>query len=63
MSTEQNKAIVRRFVEESLNARSSDFVDDFRSRLRQPHGPWGTRGLQTILYHDTLGLPRSQDGI
>ena len=28
MSTEQNKAVVRRFVEESLNAMNSDFVDE-----------------------------------
>ena len=28
MSTEQNKAVVRRFVEESLNAMNSDLVDD-----------------------------------
>jgi predicted SnoaL-like aldol condensation-catalyzing enzyme len=28
MSTEQNKAVVRRFVEESLNAMNSNFVDE-----------------------------------
>ena len=28
MSTEQNKAVVRRFVESSLNAMNSDFVDE-----------------------------------
>ena len=28
MSTEQNKAVVRRFVEASLNAMNSDFVDE-----------------------------------
>jgi len=28
MSTEQNKAVVRRFVEASLNAMNSDLVDD-----------------------------------
>ena len=28
MSTEQNKAVVRRFVEASLNAMDSDFVDE-----------------------------------
>jgi len=28
MSTEQNKAVVRRFVEESLNAMNSNLVDD-----------------------------------
>ena len=28
MSTEQNKAVVRRFVETSLNAMNSDFVDE-----------------------------------
>ncbi len=28
MSTEQNKAVVRRFVEESLSAKNSDFVDE-----------------------------------
>ena len=28
MSTEQNKAVVRRFVEQSLSAKNSDFVDE-----------------------------------
>jgi len=47
MSTEQNKAVVRRFVEESLNAMNSDFVDELFAPDYVNHNvPGGREGFK-----------------
>ena len=62
MSTEQNKAVVRRFIEEILNTMDIALVDELFAPDYVNHlMPWGTRGLQTVHHHDALGFPRSQD--
>ncbi len=65
MSTEQNKAVVRRFIEEILSNQNAALVDelfapDYTNHL-VPGG--GTRWLQTVLHHDAHGFPRPQVGL
>jgi predicted SnoaL-like aldol condensation-catalyzing enzyme len=57
MSTEQNKAVVRRFIEEVLNKQNAALVDELFAPDYVNHMmPGGREGFKH-LPHATLGLP------